>query len=155
MRVYLAGAIAGLTEKEAKDWRRYVANELSKHMVTGVSPLRCEPLVGERYEVVYDDPRFGSGRAIAAKNEFDTRNCDFALVYLPKPPPGGRLSIGSIIELAWAHAFNKPTILVTDDPVIWDHPLTDACASWKLRTLDEAIEVIVGVSGAYTGGKNV
>ncbi|HKI62869.1 MAG TPA: nucleoside 2-deoxyribosyltransferase [Mariprofundaceae bacterium] len=152
--VYLAGAIAGLTENEANDWRHYVAEQLGKHGIIGVSPLRCEPLHGETYSFNYPDPKFGTARAIGSKNVYDVRNCDMTLAFLPGPRE--RLSIGTVCELAGAHFINKQTILVSDDEFVRSHPVLDAMSGWVLDNLDDAIEVCVGVLGAYTpGGKNV
>ncbi len=64
--VYLAGPIAGCDKGEANDWRWHVAGKLRASGIVGISPLRCEPLVGERYMVGYEDPRFGTARAIAS-----------------------------------------------------------------------------------------
>lgn len=154
--VYLAGPIMGCTKTEAKDWRYDFDRRLADHDIRGVSPLRCEPLVGERYEMQYLDPKFGTNRAIGAKNLFDVRSCDMTLAYLPMPIDGEPQSYGTIIELAWAYALHKPTILVTDDPYVRDHPLIDACTGWLLNNFDDALEVIIGVLGGYTiGGKNI
>ena len=154
--VYLAGPILGCDKEEANDWRIDVANHLSDYDIRGVSPLRCEPLVGERYGMEYTDPKFGTARAIGAKNIFDVRSCDMSLIYLPTPPEGRHQSYGTIVELAWAHMLGKPTILVSDDPVIREHAVISACAGWVLTDLEEAMQVIIGVLGGYTkGGKYV
>jgi nucleoside 2-deoxyribosyltransferase len=117
--------------------------------IVGVSPLRCEPLIGERYQVSYEDPRFGTPRAIASKNFLDVQRCDMTLCYMPRLLNERRLSVGTLIELAWAHALHKPTILVTDYPFLIEHPVVQANASWVLSTLDEAVEVIGGVLAVY------
>ena len=153
--VYLAGPILGCTGPEANDWRIGVDLKLRDLGIIGVSPLRCEPLIGERYTAEHPDPRFGVPRAIAAKNLFDVRSCDITLAYLPKPAPGRKQSYGTIVEVAWARAFGKQVILVSDDPFVLAHPVIDACVDWKLGTLAEAIDVCIGVLGGYTGGKNV
>ena len=154
--VYLAGPIMGCTKTEANDWRIDIAKQLAFNDIRGVSPLRCEPLIGERYSMNYPDPKFGTARVIAAKNMFDVLNCDMTLAYIPKPPHGAYHSFGTMCELAWAKMASKPTILVSDDPYIMEHPVLGANAGWLLDTLDDAIEVIVGVLGGYTvGGRNV
>ena len=156
--VYLAGPIAGATYSEANDWRKYVHDELIKHDIIGISPLRCEPLPEGRkvYEAGYTCPKFGTAKAIGSKNVHDVRNCDLSLCFIPKPKEGGRYSFGTICELAGAYFINKQTILVTDDPVMMEHPVIDAMSGWKLDNFEDAIEVIVGVLGGYTrGGKHV
>ncbi len=152
--VYLAGPILGCTGPEANDWRTSVDAKLKDHGIVGISPLRCEPLIGERYSEGTPDPRFGMARAIAAKNKFDVQSCDITLAYLPNEM-GYNLSIGTLGEIFWADMAGKQVILVSDHPKVNAHPVLDAAVDWKLTTLDEAVDVILGVLGGYTGGKNV
>ncbi len=156
-RVYLAGPIKDCTEEQAKDWRHMVASELEYYNIWAISPLRCEPLIGERYKANYADPKFGLARAIRAKNAFDVRNCDMTFAYLPLPGPGVQhQSYGTIIEIGWAHILGKPVVLVTNDPEVRDHPVINASADWVLADLCEGIDVAVGILGGYAeGGKNV
>lgn len=153
MYLYLAGPILGCTAGEANDWRSYVSEQLKPYGVICVSPLRCEPLIGEKYQMTYEsDPRFGTSRAISGKNLFDVRNCDMTLANLPLPAPGRNQSYGTIMEIAWTHAGQKDTILVSDDPIIMNHPVIDIAVSWKLSKLDDAIDVVKGVMGVYSHG---
>ena len=114
--VYLAGPVLGMTESMANDWRRKVADKLRPHGIIGISPLRCEPIHGPTYEAGYPDERFGTARAIMAKNMFDVKTCDMVLAYIPHPFQGEHHSWGTMQELAWGRAFDKPVILVSDDP---------------------------------------
>lgn len=150
--IYLAGPIAGCNKGQANDWRQYTIDKLSEIdlNIIGVSPLRCEPMIGRKYKLGYDDPKFGTPRAISSKNLYDTRNCDMVLAYFPKEMNDKRPSIGTILEVGWAHALDKTVIVVTDDKYYFNHPVLDACASWKLETLEEAFEVIEGVLKVYT-----
>jgi nucleoside 2-deoxyribosyltransferase len=153
--VYLAGPVLGMNDKQANDWRQYVAGYLSGSGITGISPLRCEPIHGPTYEAGYPDERFGTSRAIMNKNLYDVKSCDMILAYIPKPPEGQHHSWGTMQEYAWAFALGKPAILVTDDPEIVNHPVINGQAGWVLDNLDDAIDVLVGILGGYTGGKNV
>ncbi len=164
--VYLAGPILGCTKTEANDWRIDFARKLAFYNIRGVSPLRCEPLTGARYSLDNQCPKFGTAKAIGAKNVFDVRSCDITLAYLPLRGEMQKIddrewrdtvqSYGTIGELAGAHFIGKSTILVTDDPYVAAHPVLVAFSGWVLPTLDDALEVIVGVLGGYTlGGKNV
>ena len=146
---YLAGSITDCNKGEANDWRGNVSSALEQHGIRGISPLRCEPLIGERYQLTHQDPRFGTAKAIASKNFLDVQLTDMTLCYMPKDMNERRLSMGTLIELAWAHALRKPTILVSDYDFITEHPVVQAYASWILSTLDEAVDVIVGVLGEY------
>ena len=156
--VYLAGPILGMTKQGANDWRKYVAGQLKDHNIIGISPLRCEPLIGERYGANYEaDPKFGTSRAIASKNILDVQMCDVTFAYFPKEArlEAGHISYGTLIELGWANGFRKPIILVSDDPEVINHPVVNAAAGWVLPTLEDGIDVVIGILGGYTGGKNV
>jgi len=166
--VYLAGPILGCSVEAANGWRNYAALMLRPHNIIGISPLRCEPIHGTTYGAEYvEDPRFGTGRAIAAKNKLDVRKCDLTLAVLPNPDVGGRGSYGTLQEIAWADQAGKMSIIVTDDPAVIRHPVIDSAPGWKLcagkgqryATIQEALtaglEVCIGVLGGYAGGKNV
>lgn len=168
--VYLAGPIMGCTEGEAKDWRKFVNGLLEPHHIYGISPLRCEPLIGEKYDLTYHDPRFGTPRAIAAKNRFDVRTCDMGIMFLPKPAEGRTQSYGTLGETFWSDAEDKMVVIVTDDPLVARHPVIDSVRGWKLLACDvgdglhfksmpdalqAAADICIGVLSAYTGGKNV
>lgn len=148
--IYLAGPITSKTIGEANDWRDSVIWRLACLGIVGVSPLRCEPARGDRYTLSNADPQFGTARAIASKNRMDVRMCDMTLAYLPREMNDPWPSVGTISELAWAAMIGKPTILVSDDQRIREHPVIDGNSGWILSTLDEAIEVIAGVYSIYT-----
>jgi nucleoside 2-deoxyribosyltransferase len=145
--VYLAGPVGGLTEAEAKGWREKITYELSVVGIKGVCPLRAEPPVNGKYDVKNsynaEDENWGSARAIAAKNRFDVSNCGMTLAYMPT------LSVGTVVEMAWADRMGKSVILVATDPDIAQHPLLMACASWIVPTLEDAVDVITGMMEAY------
>lgn len=120
--------------------------KLRKHDIRGISPLRCEPLIGERYEHSHADPRFGTASAIGAKNFYDIESCDMTFAYMPYRK---EVSVGTIGEIGAAKMIRKPVIVVTDDPRLKTHPFLIACSPWMLDTLDEGIETAVGILGDY------
>ncbi len=151
--VYLAGPIAGCNKGEANDWRAYVSQQLQPSGIVGVSPLRCEPLIGRKYKLSYDDPRFGIPKAIAAKNWYDSNRCDMVLAYLPKEISARRPSYGTIIEIGWAIGMRKPLLLVTDDPLVRDHPLIQANVPWVFPDFEPALETLIGLGEIYVTGQ--
>lgn len=173
--VYLAGPITGCTNGEANDWRHVASSKLADFGITGISPLRCEPIHGERYGSDYPDPRFGVPRAIASKNIFDVRNCDMMLAYFPPedilsggwtqkmtnseeyyvPPVYKWPSVGTIWEIGLAGMANKPTIVVCENKILAKHPVIQAASSWLLDSLDEGLDVAVGVLQDYAEGNQV
>lgn len=154
IRIYLAGPINGCTEGEAKNWRKWV-DERFLVGVVGISPLRCEPLIGERYGMFYEDPRFGTPNAIMSKNFIDVQRCDAVFAFLPREMNERRPSYGTVMEIGWATALRKPVVLVSDDPNVMNHPVISHAVQWKLGTLEEGIEVINGVFSHYIDGKHL
>ena len=146
--IYLAGPIADCDIGEANDWRTYVQENLSDNIV-GISPLRCEPLVGDKYAMQYDDIRFGTPAAISAKNLYDTRNCDMVLAYMPVEIVEKKPSIGTTLELGWAMGLQKPVVLVSTAPSLVNHPLIIRNVDWVLNNFDDAFDVIEGIFSDY------
>ena len=146
--VYLAGPIAGKTEEEAKSWRKHATDALDMHNIQGISPLRCEPPKAGIYDsdmtVQSDCQKFGSHEAIMAKNDFDVRNCDMGIFYIPEG------CVGTLIELGMAKMANMGVIVVTEAPRIAFAPLVMHCAGWILPNFDDAIDVVIGVLEDYT-----
>ncbi len=142
--VYLAGPILGCNQFEANDWRQYVARELLTYNLIGISPLRCEPLVGEKYAANYPDPKFGTARAIGTKNLYDLRTCDLTLAYLPLPPKGRTQSYGTLLEIGAAHQAQKPVIIVSNDPYVIQHPVVVTFCGWMRPGVAGALDGWVG-----------
>ena len=170
--VYLAGPITDCTDKEANDWRATASSRLADFGITGISPLRCEPIHGERYGADNPDPRFGVPRAIASKNVFDVRSCDMMLAYFPPEEKVGELwwdadkhgfpdyaykwpSVGTIWEIGLAQMASKPTIVVCENKILARHPVIQASSSWLLDTLDEGLDVAIGVLQDYAEGNAI
>jgi nucleoside 2-deoxyribosyltransferase len=148
--VYIAGPITDMNFGQANDWRAYVKEELAKYNITGISPLRCEPIRGETYTTGNPDPRFGTAKAIGSKNVYDLKNCNMTIAYIPTPPEGLKHSWGTIAELSWAYILGNPAILVSDDPAVRDHPVLKATAGWIVEDLDDAVDICAGILGDYT-----
>lgn len=150
--IYLAGPITGCTNGEANDWRNDLTTLLSTSCpgVVGVSPLRCEPITGERYAPEYKDNRFGTPQVIGAKNKMDVRRCDLTLAYIAPEHPA---SVGTLQEIGWAAGMDKPIILVTDNDYVRNNAVIQATVPWRFQEnpdgFKSALEVITGLYEVY------
>jgi nucleoside 2-deoxyribosyltransferase len=106
-KVYLAGPMEGCSDDEMLVWRRAATLSFNDG-IKAISPVRI-------------DSTFST--AIITQNQYDVRECDVTLAYLPKSISDRRCSYGTICEIAWAHAQNKPVVIVSDDPYVHDHPV--------------------------------
>lgn len=145
--IYLAGGIAGLSGDEATDWRIQTAIALSYRDIEALDPMRAklvlsqQPWISTNFNDYADCGAFFTSRGIMARDFNDVKRCDALLVNLlglTKP------SMGTIMELAWAYALQKPAVVAierTGNPHD-GHPMLHEVMPFRLETLDEAIDAV-------------
>jgi nucleoside 2-deoxyribosyltransferase len=142
--VYLSGPIAGLTYAEDSDWREYVTRCFPPH-IQGVSPLRGHRMLenmGPITNGMLEHP-LRTDRAINTRNRFDTLQADAVLVNLLGT---SRVSIGTVMEIAWAYDHNIPVVVAIEpEGNPHEHPMLRDCASFRVASLDEAIEMATAI----------
>lgn len=148
--VYLAGPIFGVSYKEANDWREDIKAKFLPGIV-GISPMRLKSFLSKKRKIghSYEDDPLSNARAIKTRDYMDVKTCDMLLAWMPKALNEARPSTGTTMELGWADAFDKPIVLVTDDPHLIKHPLTGQAAGFIVPDLDSAAEIVNGVFGEY------
>lgn len=144
-KVYLAGPISGLPYKEATDWREKVNND-SPYWIKTISPLRSknylksELVIGDNYK----DFPLSTGKAITSRDYNDVKRSDAILVNLLGTT---KISIGTVMEIAWAKSFSIPVILVMEDNNIHDHCMIRGSVGFVVNSLEAGIDVLVNVLG--------
>lgn len=139
--VYLAGPITGCSYGGCTDWREYVMNKLPQGLV-GLSPMRSKQYLTQETTVAdqYDEKVLSSQRGIFARDMWDCRRCDAILINLLDAE---RVSIGTVMEVAWARAFDKPVVLVMENEGnIHEHSMLREACPFRVETVDEGIEVL-------------
>lgn len=147
--VYLAGPISGLSFNGAVDWRQEAIEELSDVGIRGLSPMRykeylkAEDLIIDSYEEGKDihslAPILSSSRGITTRDRWDVSRCDVLLVNLLGAKT---VSIGTVMEIAWADAYRKPTILVMEEQGnLHDHSMIRESIGYRVTSMEDAIEV--------------
>lgn len=140
--VYLAGGIAGLPGPEAGDWRHAASRRLADLGIEALNPMRAKSRLETQSRIstdFHDYEHFGpffTSRGIMTRDHTDVKRCDALLVNLY----GAKRSDGTVMELAWAFAYRKPTIVVIEgtNPFL-RHPMVFEAMSFLVETLDEAI----------------
>lgn len=150
--VYLAGGIAGLPGVEAVEWRGQALLSLANRNVEALDPMRAKQALGQqaRISTNFHDYEgrgaFFTSRGIMTRDFNDVKRCDALLVNLlglAKP------SLGTIMELAWAYAFQKPAVVVieaTGNPHD-NHPMIHEAMPFRVVTLDEGIDAVAVILG--------
>ena len=139
--VYLAGPITGTSYGECTNWREDAINWLAPD-INGFSPMRSkdyllsETSVGDSYE----DTIMSSQRGIFARDSYDCKRCDAILVNLLGAE---RVSIGTVMEIAWAWSYRNPIVLIMEEEGnLHDHSMIREACPLTVRTLDEGIHVL-------------
>ena len=145
--VYLAGGIAGLAGVDAVEWRGIAMLALASRDVESLDPMRAkshlahQKRISENFNDYANAGVFFTSRGIMTRDFNDVQRCDALLVNLlgSKKP-----SLGTIMELAWAYALQKPAVVAieaTGNPHD-NHPMIAAAMPFRVTTLDEAIDAV-------------
>jgi nucleoside 2-deoxyribosyltransferase len=145
--VYLAGPITGLTYGNATEWRKLVKDAMPSHIST-LSPMRgkqrLELLKDEQIKMSYEDNPLTSEKGINTRDYYDVMRCDALFVNLLGAQ---KVSIGTVMEIAWARTTQKPVILVMEKGNVHDHAMLRYACGFIVSTLEEGIEVLKTVIG--------
>lgn len=149
--VYLSGPISGCIFRQCTSWRNYVTKELEKspYLFKCFSPLRGKEML-HKIGVIEDksvqsgnftgmDKLKTTDQFIMTRDFYDTINCDAVFVNLLRTT---RVSIGTVMEIAWAFERRKPIILCMELENIHDHPMIRASSPYIVPDLDSGIALL-------------
>jgi len=136
---FLSGPITGLSYKKATDWREHVKEALAHHGIEGLSPMRCAEFLEAEHAIQdHYDHVLANRRAITERDRYDVKRCDALFVNLLEAK---KVSIGTMLEIAWADAWRKPIILCMEDGNVHEHAMVREMAGFITDNLDEAVWV--------------
>jgi nucleoside 2-deoxyribosyltransferase len=144
-KVYLAGPITGLTFDTATDWRvsmRSKVGHMSGGRIECYSPLRSKGYLAEvgTIEDSYEDHPLSSQRGIMTRDRFDVMSSDLVMVNFLGT---GRVSIGTVMEIAWADMLRKPIVMAIEESGnLHDHSMVREAAGYRVESLDAAAGLI-------------
>lgn len=150
--VYLAGGIAGLSGKDATDWRKTAGQWLAFREIESLDPMRAKSQLSGPERISTDFRHYAplgtffTAKGIMARDFNDVKRSNALLVNLlglEKP------SMGTIMELAWAYAMQKPAVVVmeaTGNPHD-NHPMLHEAMPFRVTTLEEGIDTVAVVLG--------
>jgi nucleoside 2-deoxyribosyltransferase len=150
--VYLAGPITGLTYGECTDWRQHAIAELAKDNIKGLSPMRGKEYLeaiskdvaltadGDKYKIVSP---LSTNKGIITRDRWDSSRCDVLLVNFL----GSKIvSIGTVMEVAWADARRTPIVCaVEEDNVHFVHGMMKEAIGFRTDTLEAAIDLVKAI----------
>ena len=136
--VYLAGPIVGLSFDDSVNWREQFIQGLPPEIV-GLSPLRGKDYLEQErtMQASYAHHELSSARGLTARDFNDVKRSDLVIANLSGT---GKVSIGTVMEIAWAKAFQIPVILVMERTGnLHQHPMIQESISFQVDTLEEAL----------------
>jgi nucleoside 2-deoxyribosyltransferase len=141
MKIYLAHPISGLSYDTVHDYYANLSILLSEffyvfHPMTAKGYLRNEI---EFRATGYNHMPVSTNHAIVERDNWMISQSDIVLVDLTGAKA---VSIGCIMELAWAHLMRKHSVVVMDEHKIHNHAFVLECADVVFSSLDEAIEYL-------------
>ena len=149
MLVYLAGPISGTSYNQSTGWRTRVANRIYPH--EALSPMRGKSYLSSEEAIAdfYSTP-LSCAKGIITRDRWDVMRCHVLLVNVLGAT---KVSIGTMMELAWADAYRKPVVLVMEkEGNPHDHAFVREIAGFWLPTLDEAIKIVNQLGGVEDVG---
>lgn len=137
---YLAGPITGVSFDDSVDWRDEMISLLPDE-IQGMSPLRGKHYLegSEAIEASYEDIALSSQRGITTRDYNDCRRSDIIIVNLLGAK---KVSIGTVMEIAWAKVFNVPVVCIMEkEGNPHDHPMIRECTGFRVETVKEAVNL--------------
>ncbi len=148
--VYLAGAITGLTFDSAEDWRAMARADLAAAGIKALSPLRGKEYLRGIPALTADCKGYGdinvmsSPRGIMTRDRYDAMRCDVLLVNLLG---ADRVSIGTVMEIAFADAVRTPIVMAIEpsgNP--HEHAMISEAVGFRVPTLEGALHVVKAIA---------
>lgn len=140
--LYLAGPITNQPWESVVEWRNYVTKQCHPD-IDCFSPLRGKIyLAGETsIKDQYNEHIMSTQRAILARDHYDATRRDLLFVNLLEAE---RVSIGTVMEIAWAHEARIPIVLCMKDTVNGkknphDHAMVREACPFIVSSVDDGI----------------
>lgn len=146
--VYLAGPIAGLSYGGATEWREKAIPWLAAHDIRALSPMRAKehlagfPTFTPTCEGYGDISPLSGPRGIMTRDRFDATRCDVLLVNLIG---ASKVSMGTIMEIAWADLKRTPIVCAMEPGNIHEHAMVNEAIGFRCGTLDEALHLVAAI----------
>lgn len=148
--VYLAGPIRGLNYDSATQWREHAQAALEMEGIDAMSPMRAKSYLkgesnagGDKLADSYSQYPLSTMKAIVTRDRKDCMGSDMVIMNLLGATT---VSIGSVMEVAWADAARVPVVLVMEKTGnLHEHGMIRETCGFHVETIDEAIRVVCAV----------
>lgn len=145
--VYLAGPIAGLSYDGATNWRDYACKQLGPG-ISGISPLRSKLYLKGVADLsgTFDEEPLSTGKAITRRDHWDCVHSDLVLANVKGAQ---KVSMGTVMEMAWAYDHKKLLIVVMENGNIHTNPMVMDAATYIVDDLDKGLWIANSILTDY------
>jgi len=148
MKVYLSGPISGKTYEGATSWRDDARRFLEGYGIEVLDPMRGKASL-QGQSKIEDRPDVGDvlvqDAAIFHRDHWDVQRADIILVNLSEA--GKRVSIGTVMEIAFAWVYRKIIILILPPGTVHEHAFVRYPASMRTEVLDDGLQLVLRTCG--------
>lgn len=145
--VYLGGPIAGLNYEGATSWREDVQAKLKEINVEALSPMRAKNYLSHVTSFTKDPDTLegklsplSTNRGITTRDRWDATRCDALFVNFLGATA---VSIGTVLEIAWADSNRIPIIMVIEDSGNpHEHGMLKECVGFRVNNLEDGINCV-------------
>ena len=141
--LFLAGPLTATSYNESLAWRKYVADNLPT-FIKAYSALRGKEYLSKegRLKDSYEEYALSSQKGISCRDRTDVARCDALFVNFLG---ANQVSIGSVMEIAWADMLRKPIIVVMEKDNIHSHATLREVSNYIVPDLDEGIKIATAI----------
>ncbi len=144
--VYLGGPITGCTYGGCTDWRLHLKSIFAVDGITALDPMRSKTFLAGKASIGnnYRHP-LASPRGIMTRDHWDCTRCDVVLVNLLGAKT---VSIGTVMEIAWAWTHGSPVVVAMEtfgNP--HDHAMIQEAIGFRVEKLEDAVDIVVSLLG--------
>jgi len=142
-KVYLAGPITGYSYGEVSNWRDSIKDILADVGIHGYSPMRGKVYLSKEEEIKdsYSNHTMSSIDGINIRDFNDVKTSNALLVNLLDAK---HVSIGTVMEVAWARAFQIPIVIVMESDNIHEHGML-TYGTILADNLEEGVRAIIQI----------
>jgi nucleoside 2-deoxyribosyltransferase len=143
-KVYLAGPISGHSYNSVNEWRDMAKLHLLKFDIDGFSPMRNKIYLSEEKTIKdnYSNFTMSSINGINVRDYNDCKTSDAILVNFLDSKE--KISIGTVMEIAWARAFQIPVVIVMEETNPHNHGML-TFGNIVVNSLEEGLDAIVQI----------
>jgi nucleoside 2-deoxyribosyltransferase len=138
--IYLAGPISGCSYDGCTSWREAFKTHMPDS-VQCLSPMRGKDYLDQEQVIdgSYPNHVLSCSRGIMTRDYFDCTRADIVVVNLLGAP---RVSIGTVMEIAWAYTRHTPTIVMMEKEAnVHEHPMIAEAIGFRVETMEQAAHV--------------